>query len=41
MVKYWIFVAKEVPKNLNEVPWNGSSTEVILPNTKGQDHFGI
>ena len=34
MVKYWIFVAKEVLKNLNEVPWNDSGTETILPNTK-------
>ena len=33
-VKYWIFVAKEVLKNLNEVPWNDSGTETILPNTK-------
>ena len=41
MVKYWLFVAKEVLKNFNEVPWNDSGTEAILSNTKGQDHFGI
>ena len=29
MVKYWLFVAKEVLKNFNEVPWNDSGTEVI------------
>ena len=41
MVKYWLFVAKEVLKNFNEVPWNDSGTEAILPNTKGQDHFAF
>ena len=32
----WILVAKEVLKNLNEVSWNDSGTEVIQPNTEGQ-----
>lgn len=29
------FIAKEVLKNLNEVSWNDSGTEVIRPNTVG------
>jgi len=41
VIKYWIFVAKEVLKNLHEVPWNDSGTGVILLNSKGKDHFGI
>ena len=30
-------IAKEVLKNSNEVSWNDSGTEVIRPNTKGQE----
>ena len=41
MFYYWIFVAKEVVKNLNEVSWNDSGTEVIRPNTEGQDHLEL
>ena len=39
MIKHWIFVAKEVLKNLNEVPWNDSGTEVILPKNQGSRPF--
>ena len=37
MIQFWTLVAKEVLKNLNEVSWNDSGTEVIRPNTEGQE----
>ena len=35
------FCCKKVLGNLNEVSQNDSSTEVIRPNTEGQDHFEL
>ena len=37
MIQFWTLVAKEDLKNLNEVSWNDSGTEVIRPNTEGQE----
>ena len=36
-----ISVAEEVLRNSNEVSWKDSGTEVIRPNTEGQDHLEL